>query len=90
MQQIQDLKELININDIDAFKSYVNTIIIPMEKSIDIAYIFQKVYIHACLKGRKEIETYLREQCFHLLPQIEQISIRQVFAYGRYLLKRAV
>lgn len=88
MQEINDLKELINLNDLNAFKSYVNTIMISMEDSIDPSYIFQKVYIHACLKQRHDIAKYLQEQCFHLLPQMEQIAIRQVFSYGRYLLKK--
>ncbi len=76
------------------YGSHVSDIIFkfPLNKTnnymMDPSYIFQKVYIHACLKQRHDIAKYLQEECFHLLPQIEQIAIRQVFSYGRYLLKK--
>jgi hypothetical protein len=81
---IYTFKELINKNDLDAFKTYLDELLyeytdIPWE------YIFGKVYIHACLKKRKEIVDFLLEK-FKELDPIQQIAIRQVFAYGRYLL----
>ncbi len=86
---IQDIKELINKNNLDAVKNYINELLInDGEHLMDPAYIFQKVYLHACLLKREEIATYLREDCFILLPPMQQIAIRQCFPYGRVLLAK--
>ncbi len=50
-------------------------------------YIFQKVYLHACLKKQKPIVDWLM-LVFTQLPPIQQIAVRQVFSYGRTLLAR--
>jgi hypothetical protein len=81
---IYTFKELINKNDLDAFKAYLDQLLndytdIPWD------YIFEKVYIHACLKKRKEIADFLAE-VYKKLDPIQQIAIRHVFSYGRYLL----
>ena len=47
--------------------------------------IFQKVYIHACLKKKTRIVDWLMT-LFPMLDPIQQIAVRQVFFYGRYLL----
>ena len=83
-QLIYTFKELINKNDLDAFKAYLDQLLndytdIPWD------YVFEKVYIHACLKKRKEIVDFLSEKYKGLDP-IQQIAIRHVFSYGRYLL----
>jgi len=81
---IYTFKELINKNDIDAFKAYVDQL---LNEYTDIPwdYIFEKVYIHACLKKRKDIADFLTEE-YKKLDPIQQIAIRHVFSYGRYLL----
>lgn len=89
MDTITDLKDLININNLEAFKAYIIQLCENAEYSIDPAFIFQKVYLHACLKKRHEIVDYLIRDCFPILDPIQQIAIRQVFSYGRYLLKKA-
>ena len=83
-QLIYTFKELINKNDVDAFKAYLDQLLndytdIPWD------YIFEKVYIHACLKKRKRIADFLTEE-YKKLDPIQQIAIRHVFSYGRYLL----
>ena len=57
--------------------------------SVDMAWLFQKVYLHACLKGRREIAEWLEDTVFPTLDPIGQIAIRQGFAYGRHLLGMA-
>jgi hypothetical protein len=88
METIRDLKELINSDNLETFKRYVDEFIQSTEYPIDPAFIFQKVYLHACLKKRHEIVNYLLRDCFPLLDPIEQIAIRQVFSYGRVLLSK--
>ncbi len=86
MEYIKNLKLLIDKNDIEAFKEYVFEE--SIEENIDFAYIFQKVYLHACLLKRREIADWMRQNCFEYLSPIEQISIRQMFSYGNHLLNK--
>ena len=81
---IYTFKELINKNDLVGFQAYLDHL---LETYTDIPwdYVFQKVYIHACLKKRKDIVTFLLMK-FEDLDPISKIAIRQVFSYGRYLL----
>ena len=86
---IQDLKELIQKNNLEAVKEYICELLVDNGSHLmDPAYIFQKVYLHACLLKRQEIATYLREECFPLLSPLQQIAIRQCFPYGRVLLAK--
>ena len=85
---IKDLKELIAFDNIEGFKHYINDLIVNGEQLMDPAYIFQKVYLHACLLKRKEIAEWLEKSCYPLLPIIQQIAIRQCFPYGRVLLSK--
>jgi hypothetical protein len=86
---IQDLKELIQKNNLEAVKEYIGELLVDDGAHLmDPAYIFQKVYLHACLLKRNEIATYLREECFQMLPAMQQIAIRQCFPYGRVLLAK--
>lgn len=54
----------------------------------DIPTLFHRVYIHACLKQKKEIAEYLETIVFPTLCPIQQIALRQIFPYGRYLLAK--
>ena len=84
---LQECKEYINANKIEEFKEYYEYII-TTDVELDWATLFQKVYIHACLKKRKEIAEWLTT----LFPQfdlITQIAYRQVFFYGRWLLSKS-
>lgn len=57
--------------------------------SIDWPWLFQKVYLHACLKGQRPIAEWLHDAVFPTIDPIGQIGIRQGFAYGRHLLETA-
>lgn len=50
-------------------------------------YIFHRVYLHACLKKKKDIAEWLT-QMFTALDPIDQMGLRQIFPYGRYLLAK--
>ncbi len=86
---IHDLKLLINNDNLIGVQEYINELLLNEgEHLMDPAYIFQKVYLHACLMKRKEIADWLEKECFPLLPPIQQIAIRQCFPYGRVLLSK--
>ena len=84
---IYDLKILINNDNLIGVQGYINELLVnDGEHLMDPAYIFQKVYLHACLKKKKEIAEWLEKECFPLLSVIQQIAIRQCFPYGHVLL----
>ena len=83
---IHVFKEYINKKDVDGFKSYLFEIQETYE-SLSWDYMFQKVYIHACLKKYQPVVDVLTEKYEELEP-IHKIALRQIFAYGKYLLKR--
>lgn len=81
---VQECKEFINANRGEELKEYYEYLI-TTDVQLDWPNLFQKVYIHACLKKRKDIADWLTT----LFPQfdpITQIAFRQVFFYGRWLL----
>ncbi len=82
------LKQYIDLNETNKFKEYIGLNFEEIKDAVDLSYVFQKVYLHACLKKRKEIAEWLVNECFSHLNFFEQSSIRQVFAYGRYLLSK--
>jgi len=84
-EKIKYLKKLIDDKENQRFINIVNEI---DNIEIDGAYYFQKIYLHACLKKNIEIATFLKNNIFPKLGEIEKISIRQCFAYGNYLLNK--
>ena len=75
-------KRLIERGDLAAFQEHLADI-----EMVDWA--FQKLYLHACLKGRREIAEWLEKVVFPTMDPIVQIALRQGFSYGRYLLRKA-
>ena len=55
----------------------------------DWPFIFHKVYLHACLRGREHISTWMATQLYPAMDPIQQIALRQIFPYGRVLLAKA-
>ena len=50
-------------------------------------YIYQKLYLHACLKKKQKIVDWMNG-LFPMFDPIQQIALRQMFSYGRYLLAK--
>ena len=57
-------------------------------ENVDWAYIFQKLYIHACLHGHRETAKWLREIFEQKADPLTQIAYRQTYAYANVLLKK--
>lgn len=81
---VQTCKELIERNSLESLKEFYNSL---QQETIDWQYIFLKVYLHACLKQRREIVTWL-EEVYETFDPISKIALRQTFPYGRFLLQR--
>ena len=84
-----ECKEFINAGKLEELQEYVKTL---LESEFDTApdwpTLFQKAYLHACLKKQKESAEWIAS-LFSLFDPIVQIAYRQVFFYGRYLLAKA-
>lgn len=79
------LKSLIEKDDIDVLKSmYIHY---SDDVDVDYPYILQKIYIHACLKKKTDMATWL-ESMFEDLDPISKIAYRHTLTYGRTLLRR--
>ena len=51
-------------------------------------YVFQKVYLHSCLKKRVKISEFLEKIVYPNMDELYQVALRTVFAYGRSLLNK--
>jgi len=79
-------KSYINMNSFEELKMYIPTL---FEYNYDWPVLFQKVYLHACLKKKEEIANWLQTIIYPMLDPIQQIALKQVFPYGRYLISKA-
>jgi hypothetical protein len=84
---LHDAKELLDRGvSLERFQTFVGDMW-GVQEPMDWVYLFQKVYLHACLRRRADVASWLQEVCFLQLDAIQQIAVRQVFAYGRHLLR---
>ena len=85
---IATCKDIIDTGDLESLKDYYaslqNTI---FEFGIPWEYIYQQVYLHACLKKQIEIVSWL-QTIYERFGMIEKIALRQMFSYGNYLLNK--
>ena len=82
-------KQLVETNNLDGLKEYVAELQEDSEAKMDWPLLFQKVYLHACLKGSTSIADWMKDILYPMMDPIQKIALRQVFPYGRYLLQRA-
>ena len=85
-QITEEAKEIISKKDLSALQIYwmdlQNT---EFPCTVDWITLFQKLYLYACNKGATDITTWFEKVLFEQLDPIQQIALRQVFPYGRYL-----
>jgi hypothetical protein len=86
---VEECKDFINAGKLEELQEYVRDLFSSeFEAQPDWPNLFQKVYLHACLKKQKEIAEWITS-LFSMFDPITQIAYRQVFFYGRYLLAKA-
>lgn len=84
---LKDIKLIVERGDLLSLQEYFSMIMSgEVDALVEWDYLFQKVYLHACLKKKREIAKWLEKEVFLQLPPIQAIAIRQVFPYGNYLL----
>ena len=88
-QVISEIKPFINKGNLDGLMLQWNEYYIETDFGRELAwdFIFQKVYLHAALKKQKHICDWL-DTIFTKFDPIQQIAMRQMFAYARHLLQK--
>lgn len=88
-QVIAEIKLFINKGNLEGLKEqwfeYRNETDFGREIAWD--FIFQKIYIHSALKKQKHICLWL-DTIFTEFDPIQQIALRHMFAYAKYLLNK--
>lgn len=87
MDVLTDAKQLIDRGDLAALQSfYMHLHDVYEQETIDYPYLFRHIYVHACLKKKHDIIHWLKEM-YETMDPIMKIALRQIFAYGEYLLR---
>jgi hypothetical protein len=85
---IKEFKSYIEYNDLSgAILFYDGLICFDAPPDLAWDYIYQKVYLHACLKKRRNFVDWLKT-LYERLDDFGRIALRQMFAYGNYLLEK--
>jgi hypothetical protein len=83
---ISNCKDLINNGDLEGLKEYYSELqAMEHDYTPNWQYIYRQLYIHSCLKKKKEIADWFIE-IFPTFDTVSQIALRQIFQHGRYLL----
>jgi hypothetical protein len=81
---IKTCKLLIEENNLPALQDYY---LENKDEPFAWEYAYQKIYLHACLKKKREIAEWMKD-LFPTFDPIQQIALRQMFSYGKYLLAK--
>ena len=85
MSVLDDCKALVTAGDLTGLQEYYAGV--QSDVASNWQYLYQKVYLHACLKKKVEIVDWLTS-LFPSFDPVSQIAMRQMFPYGRHLLAR--
>ena len=59
-----------------------------LDSDVDWPTLFHRLYLHACLKKQVAIAEWMEKTVFPTLCPVQQIALRQIFPYGRHLLRK--
>jgi hypothetical protein len=86
---LKDLKQMVERENLVGLQEYFQCALNgELDSDTEWDYLFQKLYLHACLKKKVVIAEWLEKEVFPQLPPIQAMAIRQVFPYGKFLLRR--
>ena len=86
---LEETKHYITKGDLNGLKDmWCSLQEYEFEQQPDWINIFQKIYLRACVKKHIDIANWLQHTIFPQFDPIQQIALRQVFSYGRYLLNK--
>jgi hypothetical protein len=88
---INQCKTLLDENALQDFVIFcISVLQTTPKKPFDLPTIFHRVYLHACLRGRKEAADWMKGTLYPRMDPIQQIALRQIFPYGNHLLSKAL
>jgi hypothetical protein len=77
---ISEIKVYINMGNLDGLKElWIDYQETDFGRELAWEYIFEKIYLHAALKKQKDICSW----------PIQQMGLRQMFPYAKYLLNKS-
>ena len=85
---LRTIKDMIARGNLEGVKECYSDIKECDEGDVDWPLLFKECYLHSCLKGQPHISAWFQE-VFKEFDPIAQIALRQTFAYGRHLQKKA-
>jgi hypothetical protein len=77
-------KTMIEKDNLEGLQEYYAE---SMQENYPWEYIYQKLYLHACLKKKKRIVEWM-VGLFPMFDPIQQIALKHMFSYGKYLLAK--
>lgn len=86
---VNDVKKIIERGSVEEMQEFWFSITTEYEfdQPIDFPWIMQKVFIHACLHGKKDIVEWLRT-IFDEMDEISKIAYKHTINYGDALLRK--
>ena len=90
-QQIMETcKYYIEEELLDELKTYVDYVLHLniQDYRLPIEYMYQQIYLHSCLKKKPQIAEWIQSLFSQIFNEVQQIALRQMFIYGKYLLSK--
>jgi hypothetical protein len=85
---VKRFKSFVETEDLNGAQGFLAGLVSePESYALAWDHVYQKVYLHACLKKKRDFVEWITG-LFEMLEPIEKIALRQTFAYGRYLLNK--
>jgi len=81
---IKSGKDSIRYNSIKELNQMLEKINKPNEYEINRAFLYKDLFLYACKHGTKDILIWFIE-LYYEFNVIEQIALRQIFFYGKYV-----
>lgn len=81
---LKDCKALIEKDNVEGLQEFYAE---HLDENYPWEYVYQKLYLHACLKKKIRVVEWLNG-LFPMFDPIQQIALRQMFFYGKYLLAK--
>tara|TARA_Y100000590_G_C15451960_1_gene913055 strand:- start:191 stop:562 length:372 start_codon:yes stop_codon:yes gene_type:complete len=79
-------KGYIDYNDTDSVENFYKYKKQDISQLDNVEILFKQLFLYACRNGTSEILALLFQLYFTILDEIQQIALRQMFHYGKYII----